>query len=139
MRSIGILFVLLIGLTFVAAGQSRSCDTVAKYENHNQVEPMTKVLTSLKGVVRDRDGVGIPNACVQVYRDRHLVRSQKTDGNGRFNMPEVRHGQYTVVVSYSPFCTANTPITIRRSHNKYRHRLVFHMELAGTDSCSHSS
>ncbi len=60
-------------------------------------QPQTSTQTSLHGVVTDPSGATVPGAIVQLFGPGGEQRA-RTDNDGRYNVPSVRPGKYTIRV-----------------------------------------
>jgi hypothetical protein len=60
--------------------------------------------SAIAGAVTDVTGAGIPGATVSIISiDSGSRRTVKTDGDGRFNVPQLKPGLYSVKVEADPF------------------------------------
>jgi len=87
---------------------------------------------SITGVVADQNGAVVPNASVTVTNQgTNEKRSTQTDGEGRYDVPSLSTGIYTVEVSASGFQT--TPVKDLRLAVGEKARADVGLALAGAD------
>ena len=84
-------------------------------------------------------GVGIPDACVGIFKGGKIVKTTSTKSSGEFKLNELPHGSYVLIVRYRPFCTANIPINISKKKGAWKIKkrgILITMVPAGIDTCS---
>lgn len=131
----------------VLAQNVKDCKSIVSYENHNQVDPAPLVISSVTGMVVDKDNVPIPNACVGLFTEKEhkLIAQSVTNQDGYFEIVSVPSGQYRLVARYSPFCTLNASLKIlkqtgkhkRRLDKQARKRMMLYLVPQSIDSCSY--
>jgi len=127
----------LFGHFYPVQEPSEACKNVA-YENRNQTDYGPLRIVVVRGIVRDGQRVGIPNACVGVFTesDHKLVVALETDGSGHFEVAGVPKGDYRLVVKYPGFCPANARVRVQAGTQRAK-PLAVHMRPAGIDICSY--
>src|SRR3954465_6798445 len=64
-------------------------------------------LGTIRGTVTDASGAAVPNAQVVITDTTTNIKANLTsDGDGNYEAPDLRYGDYTVTVSMSGFNTA---------------------------------
>jgi hypothetical protein len=94
-------------------------------------------LSSLRGVVRDMNGVEIPGACVGVFTEleHRPVGAICAEADGKFNLQGIKDGSYRLVVKVDGFCAANSLIVLRSGTHQVG-SLLAKMRPQGIDTCS---
>ena len=125
-----------LALATAAHGQDPFCKDLS-YEHHNQVDYGPLSVSSVKGVVQDKDHVPIPQASVVIFTeaDHRLVLSTCTGSDGHFDLKGIKPGAYRSVIKYEAFCAANAKIKIGYGVH-FKNSLVAPMRPAGIDTCS---
>lgn len=140
--SLVLISIVLFVLPVSAQQPAGQCKAKLTYENRNQIENRPISITGVSGIAQDTDQVPIPGVCLGLFTEveHQLVDAAVTDQKGRFDFGRVNPGRYRLVAEYEGFCTANLAVLVRNRSSKHktsRKRLVFHMRLAGIDSCSY--
>jgi hypothetical protein len=109
------------------------------YENRNQTDYGPLRVASVRGVVKDPQGVSIPKACIGVFSEaaHKLVATTQTDDRGKFEFNDIPDGAYRLVAKYEGFSPANAKLRIERSSQKQNKRsLTVQMRAASLDTSS---
>jgi hypothetical protein len=121
----------------VAAGQDSA--TVCKdfsYQNRNQTDYGPLRVGTLRGSVKDSQGITIPKVCIGVFTetDHKLIAATTTDDNGRFELKDIPEGTYRLVAKYEGFSPANAKLRVE--HSRSKKMVTVQMRLAGLDTTS---
>jgi hypothetical protein len=109
------------------------------YENRNQTDYGPLQVASVRGVVKDPQGVSIPKACVVVFTEaaHKLVATTQTDDRGKFGFNDIPDGAYRLVARYEGFSPANAKLRIeRRLQGQNKRPMTVQMRAAGLDTSS---
>jgi Carboxypeptidase regulatory-like domain len=109
------------------------------YENRNQTDYGPLRVASVRGVVKDPQGVSIPKACVSVFTEaaHKLLATTQTDDRGKFQFNDVPDGVYRLIAKYEGFSPANAKLRIeRRSQKQNKRSLTVQMRPASLDTSS---
>ncbi len=88
----------------------RFCRMLAAFAGIVFVPSMVYAQASITGTVRDTSGAVLPGVTVEAASPVLIekVRTAVTDGNGIFQITELRPGSYTVTFSLTGFSTCQT-------------------------------
>jgi len=66
----------------------------------------------VEGVVHDSDGNPVPEAQLALRSSAGVVQSTDTDQEGRFRLPDVPPGQYTIDANSTGFAAYHHPVEV---------------------------
>jgi hypothetical protein len=130
------IFCLAFWLLAARQASGAACKNMS-YENRNQTDYGVLQVATVRGVVKDAQGVSIPKACVGIFTEagHKLVATTQSDDGGQFEFNDIPDGGYRLVAKYEGFSPANAKLRIER-RSQTKRSLTVQMRPASFDTTS---